>query len=664
MLVRLRSRLAKVGAITLFGISEVMFVYALEICVADPTAKEWFNRLQIIGFIVIPVAWMVFILRFTGFAVWINQRVIIGLTFFPALLVVLASTNKLHHLVISDPVLVGGADGFVLTYTYGIFGVIYIFYLILILGASLLLLLRMTLEARPFYQQQGIALLMGPATCVLAIFLVTSGMNPIAPYSPIPYIFAIDSLLAAWGVFSLRVGDILPVARERVFDEMLDGVIIIDRHKRVVDLNRAAAKQLQVEEDVSLGQELRKVAPMLASQIDLSPSSEGKDQSVELGNGAHPYHFNVRTSFWIDSEGQLTSCQIWLRDITPLKQVEDSLRLALHETETLRQAGLALAAELDLDQVLERVLRFLQQAVPYDRAQVLLEEGGAIRVRALHGVMLPSTEEGLARRLKNYLLIQQMHHNPETICVSVVVEHHPQAALLPMDARSFLAVPLLMNQRFIGCLVLESFKMGRYTSAEQLLVEAFASQAAISIQNAYLFQRVREQAITDPLTGVYNRRYFMETVNHEIGLARKQGRELAMILIDLDHFKWVNDTFGHVAGDQVLVRISQAARAQIRTSDVCCRYGGEEFAILLPDSDISAALQVADRLREDINLARVQTRKGEVAVTASIGVASLDDRILNVEDLLHQADLALYAAKEGGRNCVRFIHSNSTAKNG
>lgn len=664
MLKRLRSRLAKVGAVTMLGISEVMLVYALQISVADPTAKVWFMRLQVIGLIVTLVAWMAFILRFTGFAVWVNRQTIIGLSVLPAVLGLLAMTNPLHHLVISEPVLVAGPGGSVLNYSYGVFGNIYLLYMILLMGASLLLLLRLTLEARPFFQQQGIALLMGPTSGVLAIFLLTSGMNPIAPYSPMPYILAIDSILAVWGVFVLRVGDILPVARERVFDEMLDGVILIDRHKRVVDMNQAAAKQLHIEKDVSPGEDLSKVAPMLASQIDLSPSSEGKEQSVQLGNGSRPRHFDVRTSFWIDAEGQLTSCQIWLRDITPLKQVEDSLRLALRETETLRQAGLALAAELELDQVMERVLRFLQQAVPYDRAQIILEEKGAIRVQALYGTTLPTTEAGLARRLKNYLLIQQMHRIPETICVPVVVDNHPHASLLPADARSFLAVPLLMNQRFIGCLVLESFKSGRYSSAEQLLVEAFSSQAAISIQNAYLFQQVREQAVTDPLTGVYNRRYFMETVNHEIELARQQKRKLALIMIDLDHFKLVNDTFGHVAGDQVLVRISRSATSIIRNSDVCCRYGGEEFAILLPETDLNAALQVAERLREEINQTRVQTRKGEVVVTASIGVVELDDQMANVEDLIHQADLALYIAKEDGRNCVRFNSNISTARNG
>jgi diguanylate cyclase (GGDEF)-like protein len=664
LLLRLRSRLASLGALTLLGLSSVMLFYVLQIGAENLIIKDWFNRLQIFGIMLTPVVWMLFILRFAGFADWVNRRLVFGLSLLPVILGVLAMTNELHHLVITSTSLATGQGGSVVLYTLGSFSILYILYLILVLGASLLPLLRLSLEARPFYQKQAIVLLAGPASGVMAIFMLTSNLNPIAPYSPLPYIFAIDSFLAAWGVFHLKVGDILPVTRGRVFDELLDGVVIIDRHKRVVELNLAAAKLLHLDPDIQPGSELRAIAPSLAVQIDLSTALEGKDQSVELGSGMRLHQFNARTSFWLDPEGQLTSCQIWLRDITDLKKVEDSLRMALKETETLRQAGLALAAELDMDQILERVLRYVHQAVPYDRAQVLMEEDGAVRVRALFGLTLPSNEEGLARRLKNYLLIQQMHKLPETICVPVVMEDHPYASLLPADARSFLAVPLMMSQRFIGCLVLESYKLGRFGSAEQLLVEAFAGQASISIQNAFLFQKVREQAITDPLTGVYNRRYFMEVVNREIGVARQQERMLSMVLIDLDHFKQVNDTYGHVAGDQVLVRVSQTARCQIRTSDVCCRYGGEEFAILLPDTDLPAAVQVAGRLREEIYQARVQTRKGEVTVTASIGVATLDERTTTVEDLLHQADLALYAAKEGGRNCVRYMRSNSTARNG
>ncbi len=636
----------------MLGMSEAMLVYALGINAEEAVAKEILFSAQIIGYGIAPAAWFIYILRYTGFTRWVTPWLKSSLIGVAALMTVLVATNRFHQLVYSESLLVDGSGGVVQITRLEPAGALYFLYIMIILGTSFLLLFRLLLEARRLYQKQAMVLIIVPFGAMLTAFFSNSGINPIAPYSPVPYFLALNSCLLAWGVYALRLGDVLPVAHERMFDEMLDGVLLIDRRRRLVDLNRTAAQLLDVSIEKALGRELRSISAGLADQINFSPSAAGHSQVVELTSKLRTRQFDTRLSYLLDSDGQMTSCQIWLRDISALKTIEDNLRQALQETETLRQAGLALAAELDLDQVLERVLRYMKQAISFDRAQILLEEKGNCRVGAQAG--LPAVELEHTRRVKNNLLVQHLLATLESVCVPVASESHPFAAFLGDGVRSFLAVPLMMNQRFMGCLVLESQLTGRYDASDQLLAEAFASQAAIAIENAYLFQQVREQATTDPLTGLYNRRYFMETAGREMKLADQNQRAVALMLIDLDHFKRVNDTYGHIAGDQVLVRISKACRHQTRSSDIACRYGGEEFAVLLPDADLKAAVQVAERLRQEIYQARVQTRKGEVGLSASIGVAVLNERMQSIEDLIHQADQALYAAKQSGRNCVRF----------
>jgi len=160
-------------------------------------------------------------------------------------------------------------------------------------------------------------------------------------------------------------------------------------------------------------------------------------------------------------------------------------------------------------------------------------------------------------------------------------------------------------------------------------------------------------ATQDALTGVHNRRYFFEVAEREWQRCKRYGEEAALLLIDADHFKAINDQHGHLCGDKLLVAVARAVRATLRTSDLMARFGGEELVILLPHTDPLGALDVAERIRERVAGGRLDWHGEKVGVTVSVGVASYggDDR--NLDALVHDADLALYAAKKAGRNCVR-----------
>jgi diguanylate cyclase (GGDEF)-like protein/PAS domain S-box-containing protein len=171
---------------------------------------------------------------------------------------------------------------------------------------------------------------------------------------------------------------------------------------------------------------------------------------------------------------------------------------------------------------------------------------------------------------------------------------------------------------------------------------------------------LQEQAIRDSLTGCFNRRYLDETLERELSRARREGSPLSLVILDLDHFKQINDTYGHQAGDQALVVLAETLRADIRHEDVLCRYGGEEFVILMPHMSLAKAAERAEGWRQKIAEIRVPFGNFELTFTTSAGVAAYPDHGKMPDELAQMADLALYLAKSEGRNRVVVYSPHET----
>jgi diguanylate cyclase (GGDEF)-like protein len=184
------------------------------------------------------------------------------------------------------------------------------------------------------------------------------------------------------------------------------------------------------------------------------------------------------------------------------------------------------------------------------------------------------------------------------------------------------------------------------------VLAAAAAMLAVSLKNAELFQVVHENSVRDSLTGCFNRKHAMEVIDGELRRSRRSQMALSLIMFDLDHFKQINDTYGHLCGDAVLADVGQRMNAVLRGSDVKCRYGGEEFLILLPDTTPPGARRVADLLRTKLEETPVHWNNIEVPVTASFGLTGALPGELDVKALISRADAALYRAKQTGRNRI------------
>jgi diguanylate cyclase (GGDEF)-like protein len=220
--------------------------------------------------------------------------------------------------------------------------------------------------------------------------------------------------------------------------------------------------------------------------------------------------------------------------------------------------------------------------------------------------------------------------------------------------RSLLAVPMRLGGKVTGMLSAQTYKTYDYTSQDQQLLEMLAAYAAIAINNANLFSEVQRLAITDSLTGAYNRRYFFDAVEKELARSCRYKHPISILMLDLDFYKEINDSHGHDIGDQALKLITQRCLENIRESDILARYGGDEFVILLPETTVEQAKETAERLRSNMAKHPIQINSIEFSTTISVGVSGANHDPPELSELLKHADIALYDAKQAGRNCVRI----------
>ena len=217
-------------------------------------------------------------------------------------------------------------------------------------------------------------------------------------------------------------------------------------------------------------------------------------------------------------------------------------------------------------------------------------------------------------------------------------------------SQSILVVPLKIGSKSIGVISAQSYKPNMYTNSDRETLELLAANVAIAIENARLFDEVQKLAITDPLTNLNNRRKFEELATKEFERSIRYNRPLCVIMIDLDQFKQVNDTYGHLIGDHVLASLADLCKKNLRNIDILARYGGEEFIIVLPETTATQALISAERLRRDCEENAVETVQGPIKFTISLGLAELNKTCKTLEELVDRADQALYESKRTGRN--------------
>ena len=343
--------------------------------------------------------------------------------------------------------------------------------------------------------------------------------------------------------------------------------------------------------------------------------------------------------------------------LSDLSQVQEAERQQRIFAETLVDTIAAVNSSLDYDKVLDLILENMARVVPHDTANIaLLDNKKDVHILRARGYKDRGGSYLLRKKIpldrqSTWLKVFQCR------CPVVVndTQNDPEWIQFPELTwiRSHVCVPILSKNNIFGFLNMDSAVPNFFTQEHAQRMKTFADQAAVAIEKARLFDRAQHLATTDGLTGVLNRRHLLELAQREFERTRRYHHALSALMIDLDHFKRVNDTYGHPIGDQALIALANVCQKNLRPSDIFGRYGGEEFLVLLPETPHAQAMEVAERLRSQIEQIVLETERGPVRFTASVGAATMTEQEnIDLDRLIIQADDALYVAKAAGRNRV------------
>lgn len=630
---------------------------ALEDGSIDYAFKYSCSKLSYLGIATSPAFLLMFALEYSRNSHWLSRHHLFFLWVIPAISILMAFTNEKHLFLWSSVVPSPGTNGGILIYNHGFYFWVHVAFSYICLLTANFLIIRTALLFSKKVRSQAYMLFLAIIIPWIGNIIYLSGLSPIKGLDVTPISFSASVILMSWSIFRLQLFGIIPIARDLVIETASDGIIVLDNDNRILDINAAAIRLLFNGSDLLIGRNLQEALiknPKIFNQ--LQSVTQGR---VEIESNAKKYKtLDVNVSPLRDQNNLVNGRILVLRDITELKKIQNEEREQRLLASSLSDIASALNSLRDVNDVLDCILLEVNRVVPHDSSSIaLLDEENKVSFARFRGY----EKSGLERVLKHLELkldeiytFKKMYQSRQPLICNDTREDPNWVPIKNSEwIRSFMGVPILFGGKVIGFINLDGRKPGFFSEKSAAWLQAFASHAALAIENARLFERLRQMAITDGLTGLLNLRHFEELAGREMQRAARFKKNLSLIMMDIDHFKSVNDQFGHQAGDLALQHFADICRQALRKIDIIARIGGEEFAILLPETTLEGAMLVAERLRENIASTPAELAEGKVNMTCSLGVADLQASPGDLKQLMKCADKALYEAKRAGRNQVK-----------
>jgi diguanylate cyclase (GGDEF)-like protein/PAS domain S-box-containing protein len=748
--------------------------------------KLAWNALQLLCTALFTSIGLIFVLLYTGQRQYLSRRLLMVLSAIPLIEQIIIWADQNHQLYRVNPYILARGPFSELVFDFGpLLWVFQAFYLFLIL-ISIYILSRSVKKFPRVFRSQ-ILMIISAFSFPVVINIITSLVGIVKLGELAPVAFGLSNLVFFIVLTVFNLFDVVPIVYHRLFNQLQDGIIIIDGNMKVVAVNQAANNIFIDGEENLIGKDSRQVLGFFGQNLEKYLGKLSQNQHLELEVGIKNKVFQLSASTFdtrglsargiqlifhditeqkiheknlqesearyrtifkatgtamvlIDADMVIRLCnseferlsgygknhiegkmkwtefvsqddlarmrdyhklrrmpdskapqnyifrflpksgqtyQVYvtvsvipgtqeslasLIDITEQKAVEEKDRQIREMTEALQQIANIFTTSLDVDQIMDEVLDQVIRFFPYDAANIMMIEGDYAVPTKLRGY--DQYGEDFTGRIPEIRFHKENVSNIKWICENKKPLVVPDTYACPgwvikntsVQVRSWLGVPIIAQDQVIGILGLDKHESGFYNNEHAERLSLFVSQASIAIEKALLFAELQRLAVVDTLTGYFNRRYFYEQTELEFERSRRYLHPISMIMFDLDHFKNVNDKFGHLVGDEVLIHVTRICRQELREVDLTGRYGGEEFLILLPETRIEKARQVAERLRKSVMENPFIFNQRPIKVTISLGVASIEqiDEADRVETLIHQADLALYLAKADGRNAVHI----------
>ena len=344
-----------------------------------------------------------------------------------------------------------------------------------------------------------------------------------------------------------------------------------------------------------------------------------------------------------------------------LSRASAELKHRVNELEILNGTARRLSASLQLEELVEAVAREVCGAIPEAEAVSLVHHRAGRDTELLIDGFDRMTDKFFRRTMaKGEGAAGWVMDHGRARRISDLSTSDIRSDGAPHGIRAWLGVPLFLYGECAGVIAVQSSRVGAFKAEHQRLLESLGLQIAAALQNSNLY----ELAMVDGLTGLFVRRYFDARIEEEIERSRRYGSAFSVVMMDVDDFKKLNDSYGHLVGDRVLRAISNVVKSQMRGVDTAARYGGEEISVILPRTEMLGAYNLAERIREAIAELRITTDEDPpkaLGVTASLGIAAFpESRAADGEDLVRRADRALYRAKKTGKNRVELFWSDES----
>jgi len=615
--------------------------YAGETMAGSLAAKTAWLRAENVGIVTLVPLFFLFALRFTGGSVRATWMAAAAVFVVPVLTLLILSSERTagwHYARLAPFSATGGP----LVVTGGPWYYVLTAHSQILMVAGTALILRAMLRRPDRYRVPAAILLLGIAAPWTAhLYYLSGSLWPGAGVGIdlTPLAFGVLGLVYGVGVFRLRLFELVPVARDTVLEGLPEVVIVLDSEDLVVDVNRAAAGMLGATRGDIVG---RRAGDVLARWPALGAcvlATEQGQQTVALAEEP-PRWLEVTASPLRDRLGRRAGRVVVARDVTGRHQAGEQIRLL---SAAIGSAASAVAISdpkgvcLWVNPAFTRITGYAPEEI-VGRPLSLLKSGA--HDAAFYASLWQTILSGEVWQGEIVNRHRDGHRYTEEQTISPVRDETGRIT-------HFVAVKQDVTER-------RRMEEG-LRAANEILKSQLAEIEALQA-------RLRDQAIRDPLTGVLNRRYLAETLVRETARARRDSRAYAVVILDLDHFKRVNDTYGHEAGDRVLVALADLLRAHTREGDVVCRYGGEEFVVMMPGSSAVSAARRAEVWRTTLESQPFAFKADKVTVTLSAGVACYPDDGGDGEAILRAADEALYQAKGGGRNRVMLFTGETAGR--
>jgi len=481
-----------------------------------------------------------------------------------------------------------------------------------------------------FYSRQTRVMLAGALLPWLANVLLLSGWNPLPGLDLTPIAFTGTGLLFAYGFFGYRMMDLAPVGRDMLVENLDDAIVVVGTDGRIVDINPKAMEFAEPGLELPFGKLFNEV---FSRWVDIIPNYIALEGRAELKLDRAPFSFiDLKILSLKDRQGHPVGKLVTWRDISARRQVEEQLRIFFHAME---QNPVAIVIT-DPEGRIEYVNPQFVELTGYS-----LEEVRGKPPRVLKSGEIPS---GMYDNLWQTIKASQVWEGEILNRKKNGEEYWVNELIAPvLDGNGAATHFVAMQQDITG---------RKHTEAELRVLNTNLQVKLTEIET--LHDQLREEAIRDGMTRLFNRRYMEETLEREVSRIERDSQPISVVMMDVDLFKNINDTFGHQAGDAVLQTLGTMLLENTRISDIACRFGGDEMLVVMPGASMDAAIARAEEWRAAFSQMTFTFGEENINTTLSLGVASFPDQAGSPNELLTAADKALYWAKVKRNHVVRY----------